>query len=97
MSAAEGIYFQMAEPMGPRNLTCVITRSVLNELEGRELALPDLLTAFANHRSRLEQLASDVFDSSRRPHLPAVTVGLRELRARRQSELGSQARTGRRT
>jgi hypothetical protein len=31
----------------------------------------------------LEQLASDIFDKSPRPRLPAVTVGLREVRADR--------------
>jgi hypothetical protein len=50
MTACEGIYFQMVEPMGQRNLTCVVTRSALNELEGRQLALPDLLAAFGHHR-----------------------------------------------
>jgi hypothetical protein len=81
MCASEGIYFQMIEPNAQRQLTCVVTRSVLHELEGRPLGLPDLLPAFANHRSRLEKLASDVFDLAQPPHLSTVTVGLREWRA----------------
>jgi uncharacterized protein DUF1488 len=86
MSACEGIYFQTVEPSEQRNLTCVVTRSALKELEGHQLALPDLLRAFSNHKSSLEQLASDIFDKSRRPRLPAVTVGLREVRADRYSK-----------
>jgi hypothetical protein len=80
MAASEGIYFQMLEPTQRRHLTCVATRIVLQELAGRPLPLPDLLPAFTTHRTRLERLASRVFDDCVPPPRSIVTVGLREVR-----------------
>ena len=89
MAASEGIYFQMLEPTQRRHLTCVATPIVLQELAGRPLPLPDLLPAFTTHRTRLERLASRVFDDCVPPPRSIVTVGLREVR-----EAFARKRTG---
>jgi hypothetical protein len=82
ISAVEGVFFPMIAATSRRHeqITCVVTRTVLSELAGRTLAVPEFLEVFGSHRHLIERLATDVYDRKRAQPPLVVTVGLQDLR-----------------
>ena len=85
ISSVEGVFFPMTSEgsarRSPRRLhiTCVVTRTVLYELAGRTLVVPEFLQVFGSHRHMIERLAGNVFDRKRAQPPLVVTVGLHDL------------------
>ena len=82
ISAVEGVFFPMIAAPSTRRLhiTCVVTRTVLYELAGRTLSVPEFLEVFGSHRNTIERLASNVYDRKKAQPALVVTVGLHDLR-----------------
>jgi hypothetical protein len=62
------------------HITCVVTRTVLYELAGRTLSVPEFLEVFGSHRDTIERLASNVHDRKKAQPPRVVTVALHDLR-----------------
>ena len=82
ISAVEGVFFPMIAAPSTRRLhiTCGVTRTVLYELAGRTLSVPEFLEVFGSHRDTIERLASNVYDRKKAQPALVVTVGLHDLR-----------------